>query len=154
MDTASRLVLLGQDASDGIANCHRSHSIGTVAFGLFRWLLEQGFTLEQARNHTLLLMVLFENVHVFNCRSETLSAFRHNPLRNKLLLGGTLVAQGVHIGAMHTPWLGDVLGASPVSLEQWASLLVLALSVLVVMEIHKWLHLLAARRRAARRATL
>ncbi|MBT8437852.1 MAG: cation transporting ATPase C-terminal domain-containing protein, partial [Gammaproteobacteria bacterium] len=113
--------------------------IGVVAFGLFKWLLDQGFTVDQARNSTLLLMVLFENVHVFNSRSETLSVFRHNPLRNKLLLGGTLIAQLVHIGAMYTPWLGDVLGASPVTFEQWLSLLGLALSVMVVMELHKWI---------------
>jgi Ca2+-transporting ATPase len=112
--------------------------IGVVAFGLFKYLLDQGFSLEQARNSTLLLMVLFENVHVFNSRSETLSVFRHNPLRNKLLLGGTIIAQLVHIGAMYTPWLGDVLGASPVSFSQWLALLGLALSVLVVMELHKW----------------
>ncbi|MCP4982074.1 MAG: HAD-IC family P-type ATPase [Gammaproteobacteria bacterium] len=112
--------------------------IGVVAFGLFIYLLDLGFNLEQARNSTLLLMVLFENVHVFNSRSESLSVFRHNPLRNKLLLGGTCIAQLVHIGAMYTPWLGDVLGASPVTFEQWLSLLGLALSVLVVMELHKW----------------
>lgn len=112
--------------------------IGVVAFGLFKWLLDQGFSVDQARNSTLLLMVLFENVHVFNSRSETLSVFRHNPLRNKLLLGGTLIAQMVHIGAMYTPWLGDVLGASPVTFEQWLKLLGLALSVMVVMELHKW----------------
>ncbi len=111
--------------------------IGVVAFGLFKYLLDQGFTIEQARNSTLLLMVLFENVHVFNCRSETLSAFRHNPMRNKLLLGGTIIAQLIHIGAMYTPWLGDVLGASPVSFQQWLTLLGLALSVLLVMELHK-----------------
>ncbi len=112
--------------------------IGVVAFGLFKYLLDQGFSLEQARNSTLLLMVLFENVHVFNSRSETLSVFGHNPLRNKLLLGGTIVAQLIHIGAMYTPWLGDVLGASPVTFEQWLTLLVLALSVMFVMELHKW----------------
>ncbi|UCH42026.1 MAG: HAD-IC family P-type ATPase [Gammaproteobacteria bacterium] len=113
--------------------------IGVVAFGLFKYLLDQGFSVEQARNSTLLLMVLFENVHVFNSRSETLSVFRHNPLRNKLLLGGTIIAQLVHIGAMYTPWIGDVLGASPVSLEQWSTLLLLALSVMVVMELHKFI---------------
>ncbi len=113
--------------------------IGVVAFGLFQWLLDHGYTVEQGRNMTLLLMVLFENVHVFNCRSESRSAFRHNPLRNPLLLLGTLAAQGVHIGAMYTPWLGDVLGASPVSLAQWSLLLLFALSVLGVMEAHKWL---------------
>jgi hypothetical protein len=56
-----------------------------------------------------------------------------------LLLLGTVAAQLVHIGAMYTPWLGDVLGAKPVSLAQWAALLGLALSVMIVMELHKWL---------------
>ena len=111
--------------------------IGIVAFLLFKWLLDHGFSVDEARNGTLLLMVLFENVHVFNSRSETLSAFLHNPLRNPLLLFGTALAQLIHIGAMYTPWLGDVLGAQPVSFKNWLILLGLALSVLVVMELHK-----------------
>ncbi len=113
--------------------------IGIVAFLLFRWLLDHGYTLDEARNGTLLLMVLFENVHVFNSRSETLSLFRHNPLRNCVLLFGTVAAQLIHIGAMYTPWLGNVLGAQPVSFENWLLLLGLALSVLIVMELHKLL---------------
>ena len=111
--------------------------MGIVAFTLFKFLLDQGFSLDQARNNTLLLMVLFENVHVFNCRSETLSMFRHNPLRNKLLLVGTMIAQVVHLAAMYTPWLRDVLAIQPVSLQQWLGLLALALSIMVVMELHK-----------------
>jgi len=79
--------------------------IGSVAFLLFQWLLERGFSLDEARNGTLMLMVLFENIHVFNSRSESLSIFRHNPLRNPLLLFGTLAAQLIHIGAMYTPWI-------------------------------------------------
>jgi magnesium-transporting ATPase (P-type) len=59
-------------------------TIGIVAFLLYQWLLNQGYTMEEARNGTLLLMVLFENIHVFNSRSETRSAFRHNPLRNPI----------------------------------------------------------------------
>ncbi len=62
--------------------------------------------------------MLFENVHVFNSRSETLSAFRHNPMRNRLLLFGTLIAQLGHIGAMYTPGLRDVLQVQPVSFDQ------------------------------------
>lgn len=111
--------------------------IGTVAFVLFYWLLSTGFSVDEARNGTLLLMVLFENVHVFNCRSETRSVFRHNPLRNPILLIGTITAQLVHIGAMYTPWISDVLGVQPVSPQHWMQLLLLALSVLVVMEIYK-----------------
>ena len=40
----------------------------------------RGYTPDAAPNGTLLLMVLFENMHVFNSRSETHSAFGHNPL--------------------------------------------------------------------------
>ena len=112
-------------------------TIGIVAFLLYQWLLEQGFTMEEARNGTLLLMVLFENIHVFNSRSETRSAFRHNPMRNPILLFGTVIAQLVHIGAMYTPWLSDVLQIQPVSPEHWLQLLGMAFTVLVVMELHK-----------------
>jgi magnesium-transporting ATPase (P-type) len=111
--------------------------IGTVAFLVFQWLITRGFTLDEARNGTLLLMVLFENVHVFNCRSEVRSVFRHNPLRNPILLIGTAVAQLVHIGAMYTPWISDVLQLQPVSPQHWLELLGLALTVLLVMELHK-----------------
>jgi magnesium-transporting ATPase (P-type) len=111
--------------------------MGSVAFILFQWLLVQGYSLEEARNGTLLLMVLFENIHVFNSRSETTSLFRHNPLRNPILLFGTLAAQLIHIGAMYTPWISDVLAIQPVSPQHWFELLMIAITVLVAMELHK-----------------
>jgi len=111
--------------------------IGSVAFVLFELLLERGFSLDEARNGTLMLMVLFENIHVFNSRSESLSMFRHNPLRNPLLLFGTAAAQLIHIAAMYTPWISDVLHIQPISPQHWLELLGLALTVLVVMELHK-----------------
>jgi len=111
--------------------------IGTVAFFLYQWLLSRGFSLDEARNGTLLLMVLFENIHVFNTRSETRSVFQHNLLRNPILLFGTVMAQLIHVGAMYTPWLNDVLHIQPVSPQHWFELLGLALTVLVVMELHK-----------------
>ncbi len=112
-------------------------AIGTVAFLVFHGLIARGFTLDEARNGTLLLMVLFENVHVFNCRSEVRSVFRHNPLRNPILLIGTAAAQLVHIGAMYTPWISDVLHIQPVTPQHWLELLGIALTVLIVMELHK-----------------
>lgn len=111
--------------------------IGSVAFFLFQWMLSRGFNIDEARNGTLLLMVLFENIHVFNCRSETRSVFRHNPFTNPILLFGTAIAQLIHIGAMYTPWVSEVLHIQPVSLQHWLELLLLALTVLVVVELHK-----------------
>jgi len=111
--------------------------IGGLAFGAYQWLLARGYAVEDARNSVLLLMVLFENVQAFNSRSETLSVLGHNPLRNKLLLFGTIAAQLVHIGAMYTAGLREVLGVQPVPLQHWAELLALALVMLVAMELHK-----------------
>jgi Ca2+-transporting ATPase len=111
--------------------------IGGLAFAVFAWLHGRGLPEDEARNLTLLLMVLFENVQAFNSRSESRSVFRHDPLRNKLLLFGTLAAQLVHIGAMYTPGLREVLGVQPVTPGLWAGLLAVALAILVAMELHK-----------------
>ena len=111
--------------------------IGSTAFLVFNWMLNQGYTIEQSRNGILLLMVLFENVHVFNSRSELQSAFVHNPLRNPLLLFGTLAAQLIHITAMYTPVLNDILNIEPISLIEWLNLLQIAFIALLASELHK-----------------
>lgn len=113
--------------------------IGVLAFLTFKTLLATGMEVDAARNSTLLLMVLFENVQAFNSRSETRSAFRHNPLANPLLFYVTITAQLIHIGAMYIPGLNEVLGMQPVTLRLWLELVPVALSILLVMEVHKWL---------------
>jgi hypothetical protein len=63
--------------------------------------------------------------------------FTLSPLRNGVLFVGTIVAQLVHIAAMYTPGIRDVLHLEPVLLEQWAATLALALSLFLVAEVHK-----------------
>jgi len=111
--------------------------IALVTLGVWYWLLSNGWDEFAARNLLVLLLVLFENFHVFNCRSEHLSAFRIPISNNYFLIAGVIAAQGIHILALYTPVLRDVLQVQPVSLVEWLSLLVLASSVVVVMEIFK-----------------
>lgn len=114
--------------------------MGGVAFGVFYFLTEiQGMAEAEARNLLLLLMVLFSNVHVFNVRSETRSAFRIPPSHNWLLIGAVVVAQGVHIGSMFVPGWRDVLQVQPVTLQTWGLLLVVTLSMILVIEAYKFL---------------
>ncbi|MFA5167284.1 MAG: HAD-IC family P-type ATPase [Candidatus Omnitrophota bacterium] len=121
--------------------------MGVIAFFFYQRLLAAGWATVDARNSLLLLMVLFENVQVFNSRSEFLSAFLHNPLRNPILFFGLIGAQLIHIGAMYTPWLKDVLGIHPVSLTHWLMLLGLASTVFIVMEIEKMIRNFMASRK-------
>lgn len=113
-------------------------TIGVVAFTTFWWLIGTGMEESAARNLLLLLMVLFENFHVFNCRSEYRSLFRV-PLRNNtVLILGVVLMQGLHILSLHVPFMQDLLGLAPVSLEEWITCLVIAGIVVVVMEAFKW----------------
>jgi P-type Ca2+ transporter type 2C len=112
-------------------------TIGGLAFGVWVWLLNAGYTEDTARNLLLLLMVLFENFHVFNCRSEYISALRIPLRRNPFLIAGVTVALGLHLLAMHVPFMQAILSVAPVAWSEAGALLLVAAIVLVVMEIFK-----------------
>jgi magnesium-transporting ATPase (P-type) len=112
-------------------------TIGMVAFAVWAWFSGRGYGEVEARNLLLLLMVLFENFHVFNCRSEYRSVFRIPLSNNYLLVIGVVLMQGLHIISMHIPLMQDLLGISPVSVERWFSFFIIASIVIVVMEIFK-----------------
>ncbi len=111
--------------------------MGIVGYGLFHWAISQGWDETAARNGLLLLMVLFENVHLFNCRSETRSAFALSPLKSPVLMIGMLTAFSIHVAMLYSPWGQLLLSTRPVGAEEWLLLVGLSLSILVVMELHK-----------------
>ncbi|MEA1956296.1 MAG: HAD-IC family P-type ATPase [Campylobacterota bacterium] len=111
--------------------------MGISAFAVFYTLLNFGYEEDMARNITLLLMVLFENVHVFNSRSENHSIFKINHAKNKFLWISVIIAQGLHISSMYNPFMQSVLSVEPVSLEMWVTLFCVAMALVVVMEVEK-----------------
>jgi magnesium-transporting ATPase (P-type) len=116
-----------------------------LTFGLWYHLLNNlGWPEAEARNIALLLMVMLQNFHVFNCRSETRSAFLV-PLRNNYpLVFGVIALQGLHIASMHIPFMQELLHIAPVSFADWLKLLPTAGIILVVLEIYKWRQAVAA----------
>lgn len=117
--------------------------VGGAGFAFFQWSLLAGWGRFEASNMLLLILVLFENAHVFNCRSETRSAFAMPFRNNRFLVLGVVAVQGLHITAMYIPGLSNVLDIAPVPGEQWLWAAASALSVIVVMELYK----IAIRRR-------
>ncbi len=81
--------------------------------------------------------MLFENVQVFNCRSETRSAFRIPFSNNWPVVASVVGAQAVHVGAAFVPGICDVLQMHPISIWLWLALVPIALSLLLVMELFK-----------------
>ena len=112
--------------------------MGVSAFVLWYFLIGSGVEESAARNLVLLLMVLLENVHVFNCRSERVSAFRVPISRNYFLIVAVIAAQGIHILSMYIPFMQDVLGVTPITFGEWIIFLGIALVLMAVMEAYKF----------------
>jgi len=113
--------------------------IGVVSFGLFYFLLEAGESVESARNITLLLMVLFENVHVFNSRTEINYLHKIGYRSSIFLILLVIFTQLLHIACMHIPFMQNVLSTQPVSFDLWLELAIIAIGLVVVMEADKWM---------------
>jgi len=112
--------------------------MGIVAFAIFYYLLNSGYDVDSARNLTLMLMVLFENAHVFNSRSEKLPLFKINHFRNPLLIVSVIAAQGVHTISLHIPFMQKLLCVEPIPIEMWSVFLLLAIGLILVMELEKY----------------
>jgi magnesium-transporting ATPase (P-type) len=133
-----------RDPSEGIFNPLMIQQVllsGAVMFagtiGLWYWLLGTGYTEEVARSLVLTLMVLFQNFHVFNTRSEHTSAFRVPLRNNRFVVLGVPAVLALHLLAINTPFMQSVLEVAPISPGQFGLLVVMAASILVVMELYK-----------------
>ena len=113
--------------------------MGGGGFAVFYVLLQWGVPEDHARSLLLLLFVLFENVQTLNSRSERRSVFAQSLAANPGLILTVLAAHGLHVAATYTPWLRETLSLTPFSLLEWAVLVAVAASVLVVSEVDKYL---------------
>ncbi len=113
--------------------------MGLVSFAVFYVLFyELGYSAFEASNLLLMLMVLFENVHIFNVRSERRSAFRVPLSNNWLVVAAAAAAQAIHIASLHIPGWRDVLNVEPISPLAWATLLGIAVTKFISVEVYKW----------------
>lgn len=113
-------------------------AMGGIGFAAFSWMLNNGYDEAEARNALLLMLVLFENFHIGNCRSETQSAFARSPLKSPILVLSASLAFLTHVACMHVPFMQAILDTAPVDLATFAVVTLLAATVVPVIELHKW----------------
>lgn len=112
--------------------------VGVGGFLVFESALRLGWSVPDARNLLLLTMVLFENFHVGNCRSETRSAFALSPFRSPTLFFGTLAAFLIHVLGMHLEFLQEILQTRPLEAESWLVAISVGILIIPAIELHKW----------------
>ncbi len=111
--------------------------VGTLL--LFSHFVAAG-DMAKALTVSLTTLAVFQWFNVWNCRSETESVFRMNPLSNPFLLGATAVIISLQVAAVYTPFLQSILHTTPLGIFEWLIIIPVAFSVVVVEEARKFLY--------------
>ena len=112
--------------------------IGIIVFSIWFVLINKlQLDVNIARGYIMVLMVFIQNIHVFNCRSETESAFnislRSNPLIVITAFGSILL----QIIVMEIPFFSSFLKTTTIPYHHLFILASFAIIILIVMEIYK-----------------
>jgi Ca2+-transporting ATPase len=111
--------------------------IGTLL--IFYLEFAAGIPLATARTVALTTMVFFQFFQALNCRSETLSVFKMNPLDNPFLFVSMIAAFFAHLAVLYVPSLQYVFRTVPLSAPQWGFIALLSTTILIVVELDKFI---------------
>lgn len=108
-------------------------------FVLYFMLLRAGFDGDIVRTFIFASFASYTLFLVFSLRSLETSIMRYNPTSNPYLVAGAGIGFALTLAALYVPWLGAILGTTP--LPFWWLMGVVGVGVLniVLVELSKWL---------------
>lgn len=109
--------------------------------------LREGASIENARTVAVTTMVFFQFCQAWNSRSEYESIFRINPLGNPFLFYSMIAACMAQLAFIYAPPLQWIFRTEALNGIEWVRIILVSFTVIVVVEIDKWL-----RRRARKHA--
>lgn len=113
-------------------------SIGLIVFALWYYLLNVvHMETTIARGYIMALMIIIQNIHAFNCRSEKKSAFTISLGSNLVFLFGVLGSLILGVAVLEVDHLNTILKTSSIPANHLVGLLSLGLVIFVIMELYK-----------------
>lgn len=106
-------------------------------FFTYKYFLDTTGDLVMARSTTIFLMILFQNMQIFNARSETQSLFKQSFFKNPFLFISIGIVTLVHIIASYVPAFDLFLKIDPLGWKELSIIVPIALLIIVVMELEK-----------------
>jgi Ca2+-transporting ATPase len=101
--------------------------------------LNQGLSLDKARTIAMTTMVFFQFFQAWNSRSEFQSIFKISPLSNPLLFYCMIAAFLAQMAVIYVPSLQWIFRTEPIGAMEWVKIGGIALTVIFVVEIDKWI---------------
>ena len=113
-------------------------SIGLIVFSFWVYLINViHIETSTARAYIMVLMIIIQNIHAFNCRSEKESVFKI-PLKNNLVfLIGVLSSILLGIAIIEIDFLSMFLKTEHIPLISIISLTIIGFTILAIMETYK-----------------
>lgn len=105
------------------------------AVSLFTISLPNGFL--YASTMTLTLLAVFQWFNAWNCRNEVHSVFGKRMFNNPYLVVGMIAVAALQVLALSWAPLATILKLTPLALEDWAIIIGIGLSIILVEEIRK-----------------
>jgi Ca2+-transporting ATPase len=108
-------------------------------FYTFRYFYNNTQDIILSRSVLLFLMILFQNIQVFNARSEVKSVFSNNFFTNPFLLISIFFVTTLHIVASYLPFFDSFLKIDPLTKSELIIVIPVSLLIIFFMEIEKFI---------------
>ncbi len=112
-------------------------SIGVIIN--FYYSLKAGYSLEKARTVAVTTMVFFQFFQAWNSRSEYESVFRLGILTNPFLFVSMVAAFFAQLSFIYVPALQWLFRTEPLTFSEWAIILFVSSTVILVVEVDKFI---------------
>jgi len=108
-------------------------------FGLFIWEIERGMSIEHARTVAVNTLVAFEIFYLFNSRYIKASVFNWAGLTgNRYVLTAIAILVVFQLGFTYIGPMQSLFGTTGIDFNIWLRILVVASSVLFLVELEKY----------------
>ncbi len=108
------------------------------AFGLFEWEMRTGTDVAEASTVAVNVFVMVELFYLFNCRSLTKSVFETGFFSNHWVFGGASIMLALQLMFTYVPVMNTAFHSKPIGLDSWLRILAVAVVVLLVVGLEKW----------------
>lgn len=113
--------------------------IALQSLGVLYWALNEGVSLPKIQTLIFTLVVISLMFNAFNWRSDRYSVFSLGIFTNKALIYTVLSTVLLQLAAIYIPILQMAFRTVPLSLSDWAMIILLASTTLIAMELAKYL---------------
>ncbi len=116
--------------------------IGTITnlilFGIFLWLLDRGFPLEQIHSIIFVGLAIDSFFFIFSCRNLRKNIWQFNPFSNLYVTGAILIGFLGLFAALYVPVFQRLIKTVPLGIFEWLILLGFGMLNLILIELVKW----------------